>query len=164
MDTVLPDDWALPAVTEANRAWFTSGELALQQCASCAALQHPPEEVCHACGAMSFTTRVVEPHGTVHSYTVAHHPVHPALAPFVPYAVVLVSLDEVPDVRVIGNVLDVDPADVHIGMAVSATWDERVTDDGETILLPQWRLRTPAEGRDHGGPPDPRPAAQGGPS
>ena len=136
---MLPRDWALPALTDANRAWFTSGELAVQQCTSCGVLQHPPEEICHACGSMAFTTRALAPYGTVHSYTVAHHSVHPALDASVPYAVVPVSLDEVPEVRVVGNLLDVPVGEIRIGMAVVATWQERTTDDGEVIRLPQWR-------------------------
>lgn len=132
------DDWVLPEVDDVNRAWFTSGELALQACAACATVQHPPEEVCRSCGAEAFTTRVVAPTGIVHSYTVAHHAVHPALAAHVPYAVVLVSLDELPAVRAVGNVLDVDPGEVRIGMAVHAVFPERGADDGEVLRLPQW--------------------------
>jgi uncharacterized OB-fold protein len=138
---VLPPDWALPAIDDTNRAWFTSGEVALQQCASCGTLQHPPEEICHVCGSMSFDIHVASPFGTVFSYTVAHHAVNGALEASVPYAVVLVSLDEVPEVRVIGNLLEVPVDEVAIGMAVEATWEERVPETGETILLPQWRRR-----------------------
>jgi uncharacterized OB-fold protein len=147
-DGVLPEGWALPALSATNRAWFTSGQLALQRCAACAVVQHPPEEVCHACGSSSFTTRVVAPAGTVHSYTVAHHAVHTALEPFVPYAVVLVSLDEVPEVRVVGNLLGVPVGEVAIGLAVEAVWVDHVAEDGEVIRLPQWRaaLEAPPAG------------------
>ena len=134
----LPADWGVPELTDANRPWFTSGALAVQECASCSTLIHPPEEVCHACGAMSFGTRVLEPRGTVHSYTVVHYAANRALADAVPYTVVLVSLDDAPHVRVIGN-LD-GPA--HIGMPVVPYWHERTADDGTVVLLPQWR---PAE-------------------
>jgi uncharacterized OB-fold protein len=136
-----PPDWALPQLDAANRPWFTAGALALQQCASCAAVQHPPEEICRACGSMTFTTRVVAPAGTVYSYTVARHAVNAALEGAVPYIVVLVRLDEVPEVRVVGNLLDTAPEDVTIGMAVETVWQDRVTEDGETVRLPQWRRR-----------------------
>lgn len=135
----LPKDWALPALTPFNEAWFTSGALAIQRCTACATLQHPPEEVCHACGAMTFDSSVLAPRGTVHSFTVAHYAANPALADSLPYVVVLVSLDDAPHFRVVGNLVgDVDRADVRIGMPVVATWDERTTDDGTVILLPQW--------------------------
>ena len=132
--TALPKEWATPEVTPLNRAWFTSGTLAVQRCAACQAVQHPPEEVCHRCGGTQFAYPAVAPRGTVHSYTVAHYAPSPALADSVPYAVVLVSLDELPQVRVIGNMPSTDPADVRIGMPVEAYWEER----GE-VRLPQWR-------------------------
>ena len=137
----LPADWALPSVDDVNRAWFTSGELALQQCAACATVQHPPEEVCRNCGSMAFTTHVVAPLGTVYSYTVVRHAVNAALEGAVPYVVVLVALDERPDVRVVGNLLDVPPEQVAIGMAVEAVWEDKGRDDGEPVRLPQWRRR-----------------------
>ena len=132
----LPDDWALPALTAFNRAWFTSGALAVQRCTSCATLQHPPEEVCAACGAMTFDHVELAPTGTVHSFTVVHYAANAALAAAVPYTVVLVSLDDAPHVRVVGNL---DGDDVTIGMPVVATWDRRTAEDGSEVLLPQWR-------------------------
>ncbi len=138
---VLPQDWALPEITPFNTAWFTTGELAVQRCADCATLQHPPEEICHVCGAMTFGHHVVAPTGTVHSYTVCHYAASPALAGAVPYTVVLVALDDAPNVRVVGNL---DGDDVRIGMPVVATWDERTSDDGTVIRLPQWVRAVPA--------------------
>ncbi len=137
--SVLPEDWALPALTPFNEAWFTSGALVVQRCTSCGTLQHPPEEICHVCGAMSFDGATLSPTGTVYSYTVAHYAANKALADSVPYTVVLVSLDEAPQIRVIGNIPG---TDVHIGMAVVADWDEHTADDGTKILLPQWRPTT----------------------
>jgi uncharacterized protein len=134
----LPDDWGLPQLTPANQVWFTSGALAVQRCAACSTLQHPPEEVCHGCGGMDFDVEVLAPRGTVHSYTVVHYPANPALASSVPYTVVLVSLDDAPHLRVVGNI----EGDVRIGMPVVPYWEERVTDDGARILLPQWRAAT----------------------
>ena len=131
----LPEDWALPAITPFNEAWFTSGAIVVQRCASCATLQHPPEEVCASCGAKAFDHVPLAPTGTVHSFTVVHYAANAALADAVPYTVVLVSLDVAPQVRVVGN-LD---GDVAIGLPVVATWERRVADDGTEILLPQWR-------------------------
>ena len=145
----LPADWALPAITPFNRPWFTSGALTVQQCATCGALQHPPEEICHQCGGMTFAERVLAPAGTVHSYTIAHHSANPRLDGVVPYAVVLVALDEAPQVRVVGNLVDVPVEEVAIGMPVTATWEELGSDDGETVLLPLWqRARAAGNERD----------------
>ncbi len=135
---MLPKDWALPQLTPFNTAWFTSGAIAVQRCTACSTLQHPPEEICHACGAMSFDSVTLSPRGTVHSYTVVHYAANPALADAVPYIVVLVSLDEAPELRVVGNLLGAGRDDMHIGMAVVAEWEERRAEDGTRILLPQW--------------------------
>jgi uncharacterized OB-fold protein len=40
---------------------------------------------------------------------------------------------------VVGNVVDVGPAAISIGMRVVATWEERTIDDGTVIQLPLWR-------------------------
>lgn len=140
----LPIDWALPALTPFNTRWFTAAEVAIQSCDSCGVLQHPPEEVCCGCGAMEFGHRVLSPHGTLHSYTVVHHPVNGALAPAVPYVVALVGLDEAPQVRVLANLLDVERDDITMGMAVAADWADRVAENGDVIRLLQWRPTTMA--------------------
>ena len=142
----LPEDWTLPAVTPLNDAWFTSGELRIQVCADCAARQHPPEEVCHQCGGVDFDHDVVEPRGSVHSFTIVHHPAHPALADHVPYAVVLIALDADPTIRVVGNLVSTPTDQVRIGMPVEAVWQE-LSDEEGTVLLPQWAVGAdPASG------------------
>ena len=134
----LPDDWGLPAVTPVNEAWFTRGEMAVQRCDACRTVQHPPEELCRTCGATEFTYEAVRPAGTIYSYTIAHYAVHPALRDSVPYAVVLVSLDDAPQIRVVGNMPDTPVDEIRIGLPVEAVWEERKTDDGALVLLPQW--------------------------
>ena len=135
---VLPDDWTLPALTDSNRAWFTSGKLLVQECSDCGATRHPPEEICHECGSLDHGHRELAPTGTVHSYTIAHYAVNRALADHVPYAVVLVSIDQQPEVRIVGNLLGVPPDAVEIGMAVRAVWLDVTNDLGEELKLLQW--------------------------
>lgn len=135
----LPADWGVPELDAKNGAWFTSGALAVQQCATCGVLQHPPEEVCHQCGGTSFGVNVLAPRGTVHSYTVVHYAANRALVDAVPYTVVLVSLDDAPHLRVVGNM----EGDVEIGMPVVPYWEERTAEDGTVVLLPQWRKARP---------------------
>ena len=136
----MPETWTLPAVDQFNREWFTSGELAVQTCASCGTRQHPPEEICHVCGNMAFSSTTVAGEGRVHSFTVVHHSVHPELDNVVPYTVVLVSLDAAPEVRVVGNLLPPSVDEVRIGLPVEAVWVSRDA-DGTTVRLPQWRPR-----------------------
>lgn len=134
------DEWTLPAVTDHNEAFFTSGELRLATCRACAAVQHPPTGVCMDCGGMDFDFVATTPRGVVDSFTIVHHAVHPLLAALVPYNVVVVALRDHPELRVVGNVLDTDPADISIGLAVRCTWTDPIMLPGSAVelRLPQW--------------------------
>lgn len=131
----LPSDWTVPEVTAFSRAWLSTGEIVVQRCVSCATLQHPPEEICHACGGMEFDGQVLVPTGTIYSFTIVHHAVAGALAEAVPYAIVLVSLDGAPQLRVVGNLVGATADLITIGRPVIAHWEQR----GD-VLLPQWAL------------------------
>jgi uncharacterized OB-fold protein len=135
------DGWVLPAVDDANRDFFTSGRILIRECTGCNTVQHPPEDLCHQCFGAEFRSREVAGKGTLYSFTVVWHPVHPSLSERVPYAVVLVSLDELPEVRITGNLLDAAPEAIRVGLPVRAVWED-VADpgSGETLRLPQWVL------------------------
>jgi uncharacterized protein len=141
MSRYLGDDWLLPALDARNRVWFTSGELRFQQCQRCERVQFPPEDVCRACGSFELGAKAIAGRGAVESVAVVHHAVHPALRSHVPYAVVLVALDEAPHVRLLGNVLNRPPDDIAIGARVRVVFEEVVDPDtGEALLLPQWEV------------------------
>ena len=133
------EGWVLPALDETNRDFFTRGRIVLRECAACRTVQHPPEDVCHRCGGHAFEPREAAGTGVVYSYTVVRHPIHPGLADRVPYIVAVVSLDDVPAVRLIANLLETPPEAVRVGLAVRAVWEEIADPDGgETIRLLQW--------------------------
>lgn len=77
--------------------------------------------------------------GEVHTYTVFHHAVLPALADRVPYVVAVVQLDEGPFFHT--DVLDCDPADVHVGQRVEVVFE----DAGDGWVLPHFRPARPKE-------------------
>jgi uncharacterized OB-fold protein len=134
---VPPPTTGVPAITQFNEAWFTSGTLAIQQCTACGTRQHPPEEICHSCGGYSFRYEVLSPTGTVYSHTVVHYAASPSLGDAIPYTIVLVALDDDPAIRVVGN-LDEPTDEVRIGLPVEAYWESRSA-NGRTVLIPQWR-------------------------
>ena len=138
----LPDEWTLPAITEHNSAFFTSGELRLETCRACGAAQHPPIGVCIECGGLEHDYVATTPTGRIDGFTIVHHAVHPLLAQRVPYNVVVVTLDDHPDLRVVGNVIDVPPDEVRNGARVRCTWSEPLDSPsgGAAIRLPQWAL------------------------
>lgn len=137
----LPEGWPLPAVDDLSRGFFTAGRLVLQGCLACGAVQHPPEEVCYRCQGMRFTGVESEGRGRIHSYVVAHHPVSPLLRERVPYGIALVQLDDFPEIRVLGNVLNLPPEELRIGLPLRVTFEEIQDDEsGERLLIPQWEL------------------------
>jgi uncharacterized protein len=56
--------------------------------------------------------------GTVYSYSVLHHPRSPRFT--YPLVTALVDLDE--GIRMVTNLVDIEPADVRIGMPVQVTF------------------------------------------
>jgi uncharacterized protein len=136
----LPADLPIPEITEYSRAFLTSGDLALQTCIACAAVQHPPAELCFDCGGLDFDYQPTEPVGRICTYTVVHHVTHTALRDSVPYNVVIVELDHHPGIRIVGNLVDSEPEDLEIGTPVRGSWTKPLTAEGqEPIRLLQWR-------------------------
>lgn len=137
----LGDDWLLPATDALTKRFFTAGRLVFQRCAACGHVQHPPTDVCGACQGFAFTEHASDGSGRIESLTVAHYAVHPALRGRVPYAVVLVSVDDAPGVRVIGNVLNRAPAELRIGQRVRVCFEEaKDPQSGEVLRIPQWEV------------------------
>ncbi|PKV90567.1 hypothetical protein ATK30_1315 [Amycolatopsis echigonensis] len=70
--------------------------------------------------------------GTVYSFVVHHHPAVPGKR--LPFVVALVELEE--GVRVMAELLDAEPDEVHIGLPVTAAF-VRVDDE---LTLPAWKV------------------------
>lgn len=71
--------------------------------------------------------------GTVYTYTVVRQMGIPAFKDKTPYVVAMIELEEGP--RLLGNVLEVAPEDVHVGMPVEVVM-LRVQPD---LAVPFWR-------------------------
>jgi uncharacterized OB-fold protein len=141
MTRILGEGWALPGLDDTNRAFFTSGELALQQCQSCRHVQHPPEDVCTSCQGTAFEAFKSAGRGRIESVAVVHHPVHPALADHVPYAIVLVSVADAPGILITGNVAGTAPEAVKIGTEVRVVFERAIDpSDGQVFQIPQWKI------------------------
>jgi acetyl-CoA acetyltransferase len=65
--------------------------------------------------------------GTLYSYSLLHHPQHPAFS--YPIIAALVDLDE--GVRIVSNLVDVQPADIRIGMPLQVRFEP--TDGGFAV-------------------------------
>lgn len=120
-----------------DAAFFWEGaeqhELRIQRCAACGRLRHPPRPMCPSCRSLERDHVVATGRGEVHSYVVHHHPPVPGREH--PFVVALVQLEE--GTRIVGNLLDVTPGEVEVGMPVEVAWVRAA--DGQTN--PQWRPR-----------------------
>ena len=130
-------DWnkPIPQPDETGRPFWAGaaeGELRVQRCPQCDHRQHYPRKLCIRCGA----DPVWEPasgRGTVYTFTVIRQYGMPPFKDELPYVVAMIELEE--GVQMMGNVTDVEPDDVHVGMAVEAY--AVIAEDG--IGVPYWR-------------------------
>jgi uncharacterized protein len=132
MEVVSVDEWKRPLprpdfVSAEFWAAAARGELLVQECTQCGHRQHYPRAMCTECwGAVEW--RACSGRGSVHTFSRVRS--HDGA---VRHVVAMIQLDEGP--RMMGNITDVDPDAVHIGMAVEA-YAVKVDD---TIGVPQWR-------------------------
>jgi uncharacterized OB-fold protein len=110
--------------------------LCFQRCDACAAFRHPPTPICGHCQSSRSSWVEAPSVGRLFTYTIVHHPAHPAAAPALPYNVVLVEFAECGGVRLVSNVIDAAPGDLVAGAALALVWDE----DAAGQWLPRFRL------------------------
>jgi uncharacterized OB-fold protein len=128
----------VPAVTPEMREFFDgarAGRLMVQKCESCGRLRFPAHDLCSKCNSTESRWVPVSGRGEVFSFNIMHQLYHPGFAGQVPYAVVVVELEE--GCKFISNLLGVEPHDIRCGMPVEVTF-EKLSDD---VSIPKFRLR-----------------------
>jgi uncharacterized protein len=113
-----------PIVTDDSAVfWEAAAEqrLVAQRCGDCGRLRHPPRPMCPQCNSLSIEVLELSGRGTLYSYSVLHHPQHPAFD--YPVLAALVDLDE--GVRLVSSLTGVEPADIRIGMPLEVDFEAR---------------------------------------
>jgi uncharacterized OB-fold protein len=110
-------------------------ELVIQRCCACERHVFYPRPTCPHCGAHDLAWVPASGRGTVHTFTVARRPTHPAFADRVPYVIAIVELEEGP--RLTTNIVGCEPDDVHIDMPVQVTYED--LEDENATTLPVFR-------------------------
>jgi uncharacterized OB-fold protein len=119
-----------PRLTEDNVGFWeaaAAGRLVAQRCAACASLRHPPRPMCPSCRSLDWAWVDLSGRGVVYSFSILHHPQHPAFE--YPVLAALIDLDE--GVRIVSNLVDVAPAAVRIGLPVEVRY--ATTADGGAV-------------------------------
>lgn len=104
-----------------NQWWWEglqAGRLLIQKCGDCGALRHPPRPMCGECQSTRWGSIESSGHGTIHSYTVLHHPIVPGYE--FPLPVGLIELEE--GTRIVANIEGCAPDAIRIGMPVRCTF------------------------------------------
>ncbi|HEX2827487.1 MAG TPA: OB-fold domain-containing protein [Burkholderiales bacterium] len=126
----VPNEWTRPFWDAAKE-----GRLALQRCQSCRQFQHPPYATCVNCVSTDLKFEPVSGKGSIYAYTIMYHTGDKRFAPAVPYASIIVELDDAPGALLAGNLLDAEYTEAKVGKRVEVTF-QRLNDD---FTLPQWR-------------------------
>jgi uncharacterized OB-fold protein len=124
-----PDSWTEPF-------WVAAAEhrLVIPRCTHCGLFRMPPSPFCYSCRAQDVEWVEQDGTGVVYSFTVVHHAVTPIVANAVPYVPAVIELPDAPGVRLVVQLVGVDPKDVRIGMRVRVVWD----DVGDGVAIPRF--------------------------
>jgi uncharacterized OB-fold protein len=125
----------VPLLTDLNRPYWTggaNGEWRLQRCTDCERLVHPPALRCpHDHGVPEYVA--LSGRGLVETWTVNQHQFFPGFTP--PYVIAFVTPVEDDRVRVLTNLVNVEPDDVTAGMPVRVTF-QRYVDGEDEVFIP----------------------------
>lgn len=139
-----PADMPVPVPTMDDAAFWdhcAERQLLFQSCGACQKTRHPPTPICSRCGSTQLDWVKAPDHATVFTFTVVHHPSHPAVIGHLPYVVAVVDFPQLAQVRLVTNVTDVDPAQMRVGLPVRLWWDRLADADaaGRPMYLPRFR-------------------------
>jgi len=128
----------IPALTPDMKEFFEGarqGMLMVQKCEGCGTLRFPAYEICAKCLSNRASWVPLSGRGTIFSFNIMHQLYHPGFASEVPYAVVVVELEEGP--KFVSNLTGIKPHDIKCGMPVEVAF-EKVSDE---VYLPKFRPR-----------------------
>ncbi|MEM7140666.1 MAG: OB-fold domain-containing protein [Actinomycetota bacterium] len=127
----IPDELSAPYWAAA-----ANGSAVLPRCGSCGQFDLPPEPVCRRCGSVEPDWRyeTVSGRGSIISWTIVRKSFVPGFD--VPFVLVDVAVDEQPDLRLIGRLVDGADVALELGDQVE-TVHEPIDDDR---AVPAYRL------------------------
>ncbi|HIF98423.1 MAG TPA: Zn-ribbon domain-containing OB-fold protein [Myxococcales bacterium] len=131
-----PDGMPPPLADPTTLPWWEAAadhRLVVQRCADCQATRLPPAPVCAACRSTEFDWTEVPGAGSVYTFTIVHRPI--AADQQLPFVIAVVALENSGGLRMISNLVEVDPDDVEIGMALEVVWE----DMSEDLAIPRFR-------------------------
>ena len=89
--------------------------------------------MCPECHSLEFEIIDLAGGGVVYSYAILHHPQNPAFE--YPVLAAMIDLDE--GVRVLSNLVEVDPSDITVGMQVTVDFRQTRHDGTVPVFKPK---------------------------
>ncbi len=126
----------LPTPTSDSRPYWEAAkrhELMMQKCQDCRSVYFPPAVSCAYCSSMNVEWVKLSGKGKVYTWNVFHRAFHPSFANDLPYACVVVELEEGP--RIISSLVDCKPEEIQFDMPVAVVFED-VT---EEVALPKFK-------------------------
>lgn len=102
-----------------------------EMCTDCGAVFFPRRAVCPRCGSADLEECKLSERGAVVSWTVVRNPPE-GYEKYAPYVVALIELDA--GVRILSQVVDIEPEEMVVGMRVEAAF-RRVREDGSSGII-----------------------------
>jgi len=131
-----PDGMPPPMADTTTLPWWEAAaehKLVVQRCTACEHTRHPPAPVCPECRSDESDWRELSGRGEVYTYTIVHRPI--AADQALPYVIAVIALQDSGGLRMISNLVDVDPDDLEIGMPVELVWEDMSAD----LAIPRFR-------------------------
>ncbi len=117
-------DRLVPEPTADTKPFWAAMEedrLVLQRCLSCKKIRNYPRPVCDACHSMEYDWIEASCKGTLHSWTITHHPFHSGLTYQLPFALLTVDLEE--GVRLQAKAQGIENSELKVGMPVKVGFE-----------------------------------------
>jgi hypothetical protein len=117
--------------------WQAAAEhrLVVQGCTACGHTRLPPAPVCPECRSAGSDWKTVSGRGEVYTYTVVHRPI--AAGQQLPFVIAVIALEDAGGVRLISNLVGVEPERVAIGLPVEIVWEDMSAE----LAVPRFRPR-----------------------
>jgi uncharacterized protein len=135
----MPDDrrFDLPTIeAETQPFWDAAREhrFLIRRCNSCGAVHHYPRPFCPTCWSDDLAWQEASGRATLYTFSTVYMNDLPPFNGRLPYVAAAVDLEEGP--RVMTNIVDCDPAELRVGLAVEVAYTELTAE----ITAPVFRL------------------------
>jgi uncharacterized OB-fold protein len=135
-DRFFPDTMPAPLANATTLPfWQAAAEhrLVVQRCTAGGHTRHPPAPVCPECRSVDAEWKQLSGRGEVYTYTIVHRPI--AAGQPLPTVIAVIALEDAGGVRMISNLVGVDPGEVAIGMPVELVWEDMTAE----LSIPRFR-------------------------